>query len=306
MRCRALAPLGSLAVLLTLSCSPDASSPTALDEDALAPDFKRVAAAKTDRAVAAEIKTALTKVAYEVEADIQKRLPGVQLAPKASWMGDGKTAMGGFVFFNDRGNKRLPLQWVPGDPRRQGRTDIRYGVFPDAPAGLTPAEVDAAIDAAMGTWGSMACSNNLTIGEVAWSDLTADIIHFGFAPLGPGVLGATFPFIWVDSSTGIPTDIDGDGYFDYAFAVILYSSDFPWGIDTNTFPFIDVQTVALHEAGHGLAQGHYGKAFLTLANGKLHFAPRAVMNAAYSGLQQAPTGTDNGGHCGMWGSWPNN
>ena len=42
----------------------------------------------------------------------------------------------------------------------------------------------------------------------------------------------------------------------------------------------DIETVALHEAGHGLSQGHFGKAFRTVKNGKLHFSPRAVMNAA--------------------------
>jgi len=31
-----------------------------------------------------------------------------------------------------------------------------------------------------------------------------------------------------------------------------------------------------------------------------------VMNAAYTGVQQSPAGTDNGGHCSIWASWPNN
>lgn len=98
-----------------------------------------------------------------------------------------------------------------------------------------------------------------------------------------------------------PTDIDGDGNLDYAFAVILYTSLVPWAIDAD----FDIETVALHESGHGLGQAHFGKGFLS-ANGKLHLAPRAVMNATYSGIQQKLTGTDNAGHCSMWGSWPNN
>ena len=52
----------------------------------------------------------------------------------------------------------------------------------------------------------------------------------------------------------------------------------------------DIETVALHEAGHGLSQGHFGKIHGTVANGKIHFSPRAVMNAAYSGVQRAPDG----------------
>ena len=86
------------------------------------------------------------------------------------------------------------------------------------------------------------------------------------------------------------------------FSEVLYNGRFSWNINGN----VDVQTIALHESGHGLNQGHFGKAFLTNSNGKIHFAPRAVMNAAYSGIQQDLTGTDNGGHCGIWASWPNN
>ncbi|MDH3735275.1 MAG: hypothetical protein OEU54_17220, partial [Gemmatimonadota bacterium] len=150
---------------------------------------------------------------------------------------------------------------------------------------------------AMATWGATSCSSGLSIDETTvFGDW--DIIHGGFIGLPPGVLGVTFPFIWVDGNG--PTDIDNDGNFDYAFAFIFYNSAFPWAIDGN----FDVETVALHEAGHGLGQGHFGKAFGTIANGKIHFAPRAVMNAAYSGVQQSPAGTDNGGHCSIWGSWP--
>ena len=75
-----------------------------------------------------------------------------------------------------------------------------------------------------------------------------------------------------------------------------------WQIDAN----VNVETVALHEAGHGLSQGHFGKGFVTSSNGKLHFSPRAVMNAAYNGVQQDIDQTDNAGHCSIWGQWPNN
>jgi hypothetical protein len=40
--------------------------------------------------------------------------------------------------------------------------------------------------------------------------------------------------------------------------------------------------VALHENGHALGLGHYGKVFVTTNNAKLHIAPRAVMNALSS------------------------
>jgi hypothetical protein len=118
--------------------------------------------------------------------------------------------------------------------------------------------------------------------------------------LGNNVLAATFTFVFVQG--GVPTDIDNNGKADVALREILYNDRFLWAINAN----IDIETVALHEVGHGLSQGHFGKAFGTDANGKVHFAPRAVMNAAYSGIQQSPAGTDNGGHCSIWGSWPNN
>ena len=41
------------------------------------------------------------------------------------------------------------------------------------------------------------------------------------------------------------------------------------------------------------------------SNGRLHFAPRAVMNAAYGGVLQELTGSDIGGHCSLWAAWPN-
>ena len=68
----------------------------------------------------------------------------------------------------------------------------------------------------------------------------------------------------------------------------------------------DVETIALHEAGHGLSQAHFGTAFIDNGSGQLHFAPRAVMNAAYSGIQNSIDQTDNAGHCSIWANWNNN
>lgn len=64
--------------------------------------------------------------------------------------------------------------------------------------------------------------------------------------------------------------------------------------------------MALHEAGHGLSQDPFGTAIVNSSNGKLHFAPRAVMNTAYSGVQQTIDQAENGGHCSIWAQWPNN
>jgi hypothetical protein len=238
----------------------------------------------------------------------------VAVAPLGfAWVGelDGQT-VGREVYLSDRGNKQLIVQWVPGDPRRNGRTDIGYAV--DAlgisganyvAPGVSAAQSLAAIDRALATWDAVSCASGLTISKgdfFDWLFFDSDVFHEGFFALPVGVLGVTSPFVFVDPITFQPTDIDGDGNLDYAFAVITYNSLYLWGIGAN----VDVESIALHEMGHGFGQAHFGAAFQTGANGKLHFAPRAVMNAAYSGVQQSLTGTDRGGFCSMYGSWPNN
>jgi hypothetical protein len=226
------------------------------------------------------------------------------------------------VFFNNRGNKQLAAHFIPGDPLRGGGTNITYTIDQTEGAvdGLTQAQTNAAIGRAMTTWDNVTCSTlpidavgnpgtdigvieflNGLGGSPVWY---ADLTHAGWLPggiLAPNTIAVTFTFVWTDAF-GNATDLDGNGKADVAFREILYNDAFTWQINAN----IDVETVALHEAGHGLSQGHFGKAFVTSSNGKLHFAPLAVMNAGYSGVQQTIDQTDNAGHCSIWGSWPNN
>lgn len=241
----------------------------------------------------------------------------------------GADQAGNTVFFSDRGNKQLSADFVPGDPRRGGDTDIKYLIDDTESAtasGLSSAQTNGAIAAAMDTWGNVTCSDGLTIntfgplpldvgfvqnilGLGGSGSLFTDVMHAGFLPaaffdaVAPNgssfILGATFTLIW--TSGGAPTDIDNNGKADVAFREIYYNDNFGW----NTGSTYDVQTVALHEAGHALSQAHFGSAFLS-GNGKLHFSPRAVMNAAYSGVQTTIGETDNAGHCSNWASWPNN
>lgn len=268
------------------------------------PGASAAAAARGDRpleldaAAQAAAEASLRELAPRIEAEYGSANVALH---SMSWIGHpAEHTMGTVIFFNDRGNKQLGVRWVPGDPRRNGRTNIEYATLPSAPAGLSAADVEAAIDRAMDTWGELTCSGGLTIDKTTIADPDFDILHAGFVPgLDPGVLAVTSPFAFVDGG-GNFTDIDNDGNVDYAFALIFYNANFVWGIDAD----IDVETVSLHEAGHGLGQAHFGKAFGTLANLKLHFAPRAVMNAAYSGIQQEILKTDLAGHCSLWGSWP--
>lgn len=238
------------------------------------------------------------------------------------------------VFFRDVGNKQLGADFVPGDPRRADWSgtspDITYvvdQVDAEAPT-LPPGEVLAAsttteaVNRAMAIWDDASCSDlpvtrnadfGLDLGLIAFFAglgdtqpfVLGDIQHAGWGdlPLGGSVIGGTFTFIFIDGN-GDPTDVDGDGKSDVAFREIYYSTAFPWGIDTG-FP-IDVETVVAHEAGHGLSQAHFGKLFQTTKNEKFHFAPRALMNAGYTGVQQELSGTDRAGHCSLWGEWPAN
>jgi len=244
-------------------------------------------------------------------------------------------AMGQVVFARDVGNKQLSSDFVPNDPRRHAGTNVTYivdGVDGGTSSGLLVADTEGAIDRAMATWGAETCSdlamtkNSTTTFDIGVVQAIfgfggigafipfADVIHAGWLPAGffdvlaPGgsnfIVGVTFTIIFIDGNG--PTDIDSNGKIDTAFGEIYYNDNFAWGIDVPGLAPIDVETVALHEAGHGLSQGHFGRFFGTIANQKLHFAPEAVMNAAVFGTRQTLLGSDIGGHCSNWAQWPNN
>jgi len=235
------------------------------------------------------------------------------------------------VLARDVGNKKSSSDFVPNDPRRGGRSNLTYivdGFDGATTSGPSSADTERAIDDAMATWDAETCSDlNMTKNATTAFDIGviqaifgfggipafipfADVIHGGWLPggffdaLAPGgsnfILGVTFTLVF-------SSDINNDGKIDTAFREIYYNDDLGWGIDVpGFFPVFDVETVVLHEAGHGLSQGHFGKIFGTFANGRLHFSPEAVMNAAVFGQKQTLLGTDNGGHCSNWAAWPSN
>lgn len=236
---------------------------------------------------------------------------------------------GNTVFFEDRGNRQLTADFVPGDVRRGGFDDIAYaldGLEGPTSSGLSQADTDGAILSAMNTWNNVSCSAGLELvslgsspfdlgyvealvtGGAQGSFFFTDLMHSGFnttvtdAVFGPGssVLGVTFTFTFRDAD-GNETDIDNNKKSDVAFRDIYYNDSFSWAIGDN----VDVETVALHETGHGLSQAHFGKLFQSNGNGEFHFAPRAVMNAGYTGIQRSIGATDKAGHCSNWGAWPN-
>ena len=293
----------ALVALFATACDQATTDP----EPAVAPDGAAEALFKNSKAASAnaEVSAALVSIAREKEAEMQAQFPNARLAG-IQWLGDPNDGqMGGEIFFEDRGNKQLPVGWVALDPRRGGRTNMLWSVdISIAPVGLAPDDLEDAVSRAMETWANTTACSNLPFVQVPVESDLWDILHAGFVLLPPGVLGMTLPFAFTGSD-GHFTDIDGDGRVDYAFAVIVYQADEGfWGIDVTDFPFVDFESVAFHETGHGLGQAHFGKAFINKA-GKVQISPRAVMNAGYSGLQQSLTGTDMAGHCSDWGSWPN-
>jgi len=220
------------------------------------------------------------------------------------------------VYANDR-THQLDSHWMPFDPWRYGVREIYWLVDQvDQTADVSWADAQAAIGRAMNTWDSLPGAfiplvqiPDLGIdwgyvqylvgmgGVQGWS---ADITHAGWLPWiffeiiggtggGDSILGGTFTFVW----TAAPDVV--------AFREIYMNDKFAWQIDDH----YDIETVVLHEVGHGLSIGHFGKIFRS-KNGKLHFAPEAVMNAIYYFIQHDLLGTDIASFKSIWASWPNN
>lgn len=229
------------------------------------------------------------------------------------------------IIFRNVGNKQLGAHFVAG--RSLDNTgNVSFYINENRPPGqLTANRSTQAIKRAMATWDGVACSE-LGLYQIPFSkklspgyvsalfgfggsfNYVADVVHGGWLPgeffdlLAPGgssfILGVTFTIIFTNN--GAPTDTNKDGKTDVAWREIYYNKAFSWGDGTN----FDVETIALHEAGHALSQGHFGKAFLDAGKRQIHFSPRAVMNACYSGIQRNVGKTDNAGHCGLWSNWP--
>lgn len=333
--CAAVFVLAAFSACADQPVAPDAGS----EVTAVGPN--EALAARGGGAEQAVDHSTLVAALAEANADLADR--GLAIHKVEYVTAAGSQMMGQVVFANDRGNKQLDAHWVPEDPRRDERTNITYaidGTEASTSNGVMASDVVDAVDAAMATWDETTCSDpqitrlGVTSFDAGFVELlldleletdfggsgplNVDILHAGWLPAeffdalaedgSQFILGVTFTIVFVDGM-GNETDIDGNGKADAALREIYYNDAFPWGIDvtgTAADDPIDVETVVLHEAGHGLSQGHFGRIFGTLANLRLHFSPEAVMNAAVFGLKQDLLGSDVGGHCSIWGSWPNN
>ncbi|WP_372641328.1 hypothetical protein [Ancylomarina sp.] len=243
---------------------------------------------------------------------------------KAEYFTTGESGkIGRTVFFMNVGNMKLAAHFVPHlDFSLDGTTDVSYYIDENRPSSDLPlSETNMAIQRAMATWDGVTCSN-IGMYQLPYSgeptgfaaallgfggsfNYFGDVTHCGWLPTsffdlididgGSYILGVTFTIVFTDS------DYDNNKKSDVAWREIYYNDGFSWRIDDH----YDVETIALHESGHGLSQEHFGKAFLDAGTGKLHFSPRSVMNSAYSGIQTSIENTDKAGHCSIWGNWPN-
>lgn len=300
-----------LAVMLTaLACEPNESSKqvlTAVDDTPIFRDLDSVIPNASARVKKRNSPYGLFKAEYFTVAESGK--------------------VGRTIFFMDVGNKQLNADFVPG-LNLDGTDDVSFYIDQKRPSADLPVAVSsAAIQRAMQTWDGVTCSElgifqipstNSRTGFVAELlgfkgsfDYFADVLHAGWLPGSffdlldedgsEFILAVTFTIIFTDDS-GQPVDTNNDGKSDVAWREVYFNDNFLWQ-DGATF---DVETVALHESGHALSQAHFGQAFLDGGTGTLHFSPRAVMNAAYSGVQTNIGSTDNAGHCSIWSEWPGN
>ncbi|MDA0365909.1 MAG: hypothetical protein O3B31_12090 [Chloroflexi bacterium] len=230
---------------------------------------------------------------------------------------------------------KQPFRWVSDDPRRLASGDaLTYlvdGRDGATATGLTAASTEAAIDSAVGTWAASkplaklsvlkvpapGADPNIFDGIIA-GDLSlvgfpffADITHAGWLPksffdaLAPSggnfILAVSVTFIFIDTTTVQPTDINNDQHLDTALNEVYYNDNFgdpggtrplnPWGINVG-LPSVDVETVASHESGHSLGVGHFGP------------PPSAVMNPIYAGIQHSPAAIDLAGMSSVFRRWP--
>lgn len=318
------AALFTIGVVAACSEAP-VTSPA--DEASAATEF--VGGGTVAARASSEAASQLTSIMDAINVGLEANGENYRVAMVEYVTGSGDEA-GATLIQKDVGNKQLGFDFVPFDSRRSwsgpttGATDdITYAIDQTGDAvpplgGLTGPETDAALVRATTTWSGLSCSNlpqtrnpdfGLDIGVVAFLNglggsplVFADVQHAGWRDINfaGGVLGATFTFGF--TSGGSFTDIDNNGKFDTAFREIYYDPSFSWADDgVNNF---DVETVALHEIGHGLSQAHFGNIFIK--KGTFTASPRAVMNAFIFGVDRELFGTDGGGHCSNWAQWPNN
>jgi hypothetical protein len=238
---------------------------------------------------------------------------------KAMWMDIRLESIDYLTLGTGRPSDRLmnqPFRWVPNDARRRAAgSTLTWMVDPTwgaaTSSGLAQETTAGAIGRAMATWAADPCLRGKPLvardfpgGDVTVTDyffgtggfgnpFVADIVHGGWLPpdtpfFDRDTVALSATYVFIDPATGEPTDVDGDGNLDVALNEIYYNDAFTWSLG-GALPALDVETAALHEAGHALDLGHFGS------------PPVAVMNPVYSGVRRELKPLDHAGLCTVWG-----
>ena len=218
----------ALVVLAVSSCETETATSVAPDH----PDVVQARKSKDPGPVAADPADAIRTLGEDLNAQLAADGSPYRLG-MVEWY-TGADEAGQTVFFNNRGNKQLTYQFVPGDPRRDWSgpvgpgdditwaSDLTQG---DAGPGLGATQT--AIGNAMATWDSQACSTlpvtfAPSAGDIGWLEFffspipggspvpAADVVHGGFGTgidlfLPPPIIAATYTIISRARLTSITT-----------------------------------------------------------------------------------------------------
>ncbi|MDX2207687.1 MAG: hypothetical protein SFU57_08610 [Gemmatimonadales bacterium] len=255
---------------------------TAVDQDAEEPIVSPVLAAMNEQLAANDSPYRISKAELIMHAD--------------GYQGSSLTLVA-----DDR-SRGIGTEWVPGDPRRGGRTGVSYAIDPRQAFGpfiragggfqqLTFPQVESQLEEGMSAWRAQQCAvagidrvpvpagidpdfiDNLVLGSDGAGRLVvqiSDLVQGGWQPLSfftaiGGPTGGNIlgvAFTLSFASGGIRTDIDGNGKDDTGLVEIYYNGNRVW---SNNGPLgtIDFFSIITHETGHGMGLGHFGKVFVT-------------------------------------------
>ena len=205
------------------------------------------------------------------------------------------------IVSQDVGNQAFSYQWVENDPRRhtEDGSVLYYRVdLSELPPGISSADTEAAIEAAVATFNDVQCGRNIElvrVDEHLTGDLgfiqhhlgaggssvpRADITFAGWVPSAffddagvPGSNAVALPLVYTSDNSELVlgvdvleaddlADIDGDRKHDLFATEIYFNADSNYVVDDdelgNTLFYIDLQSIVLHELGHALGMDHFG------------------------------------------------